>query len=284
MTSSPLPETVTLNLAARIPLTLQRIEPGSFRMGSRGYDHDEEPMHRVEITRPYYIGIFPVTQAQFSVWTTKCCIEHKNGFPNHPNHPAGNLDWLQAVAFCQWLNETCATEIPPGYRAGLPSEAEWEYACRAGTNTEYWSGDGEAALSKVGWWSGNAKGTTHPVGAFGEAGRNLFGLSDIHGHVLEWCDDGGDEHAYKKRIDGVRDPLVPVSSNDWKTGFRAMRGGSFAFSSWECRSARRNRWTPVFRFDFQGLRVCLFSGPIRNSDGSPDLGDGVSQVSMGQSS
>jgi formylglycine-generating enzyme required for sulfatase activity len=278
MPESPLPETVTLRLDGAVSLTLQRIDPGIFRMGARGEYTDEEPVHRVEITRVFYLGITPVTQAQFGAWTQACGIEHENGFPDRPDHPAENMDWFSAVAYCRWLQELCASAIPSGYRVGLPTEAEWEYACRGGpwsTQTEYWSGDGEAALDAVGWWDGNSGGTTHPVGAFGAAGRNPCGLWDMHGNVWEWCDDGWDANAYRCRIDGVRAPWTAVSRVDWKTDSRVVRGGSWDDSAGGCRSAFRGGRRPDDRNGSQGLRVCLFSGPIRNSDGEPATEDGV---------
>lgn len=278
MSETHLPETVTIPLQPGVDLTFQRIDPGAFRMGSRGEYTDEEPAHRVVITRPFYLGVTPVTQTQFGVWTRASGIEHKNGFPNEADHPAESMDWFQSVAYCRWLQATFASEIPAGYRAGLPTEAEWEYACRGGpttTETEYWNGDGESSLNSVGWWDGNSKGTTHPVGAFGAAGRNPCGLWDMPGNVWEWCDDGWAADAYRFRIDGVQDPWTTISSVHWSRHFRVVRGGSWNSSARWCRSAFRGRWRPGFRIWYLGFRVCLLTGPIRNSDGEPGPVDGV---------
>ena len=103
---------------------------------------------------------------------------------------------------------------------GLPSEAQWEYACRAGTDTEYATGDGEAALHDAGWYTGNSNDETHDVGL---TLANRFGLYDMHGNVWEWCADAFDEHAYKKRVNDVCDPFID-GDNDAN---RVIRGGSW---------------------------------------------------------
>src|SRR5207249_3540696 len=141
-----------------VSMPFQWIPAGCFRMGSRGYYPDEEPQHWVRITQPFYLGTTPVTQEQFAA----CDPQHKNEFDNKPDHPAEKVNWNQAVRFCQWMNETLRG-LPPGYVAGLPTEAQWEYACRTGSGTEYCNGDGEAALREVGWFDENSKGSTQPV-------------------------------------------------------------------------------------------------------------------------
>ena len=136
-------------------------------------------------------------------WTREEGIAHQNDFKGHPDHPAENLTWDDAMMFCAWLNETRRAALPEGYVATLPTEAEWEYACRAGTDTEYSTGDGAAALDAAGWFDGNSDGTTRPMG---KKAPNLFGLHDTHGNVWEWCWDVWDADAYKARVDGVTDP------------------------------------------------------------------------------
>ncbi len=120
-----------------VDMAFRLIPAGRFRMGSRGYDSTEEPVHEVVIPEPFWMAETPVTQAQFALWTQADEIDHKNHFAGHPDHPAENMDWRQAVSFCDWLTRTKRADFPDGFRlACLPTEAEWEYACRAGTETE----------------------------------------------------------------------------------------------------------------------------------------------------
>ncbi len=249
---------LTLTLPGDIPLTFRRLprrgdkflESDEFWMGSRGEYEDEEPLHLVHITQPFYLGTFPVTQRQFSTFRP----DHEYGFPDRPDNPADQVNWYEALEFCQWLNENGRDEIPAGFTATLPSEAQWEYACRAGTETEYYTGDGEAALAAASWFNGNSEGRTHPVG---QLQPNDFGLHDMHGNVWEWCRDASDQHAYKRRLDGVCDPEV---TSDADTD-RVFRGGGWVNSSGYCRAACRLRWRPGVRVRFRGFRVCLVSGP-----------------------
>ena len=228
-------------------------------MGSRGVDRYEEPIHRVEITQSFYLGTYPVTQAQFAIWRP----EHKCGFPGRPNNPVEEVDWHEANEFCQWLNDKFRDQFPANYSAGLPTEAQWEYACRAGTDTEYYVGDGDAALTTAGWYDGNSNRETQPVGRLKE---NAFGLFDMHGNVWEWCADAWDEAAYKKRVNGVCDPLVVGHDN----AYRVLRGGSWNVSPGVCRAAYRGGWWPDNRDWIQGFRVCLFLGPSPSQTGQAE--------------
>jgi sulfatase-modifying factor enzyme 1 len=122
-----IPADLVLLLTEGVEMTFQRIPAGEFRMGARGEYRSEEPIHRVRITRPFYLGTFPVTQAQFAAWTQSVGIEHKNGFLGNPSHPAESMEWHQAVAFCDWLTQTCLRQtlepqLSPGCAAGLPTE------------------------------------------------------------------------------------------------------------------------------------------------------------------
>ena len=242
-----------VSLARGVTMRFRRIDPGEFRMGGRGEYADEEPIHRVRITRPFYLGVYPVTQAQFAVWTKLKGVDHKNHFGGK-NHPAENLDWNQATQYCDWLNEDCHARFPAGFVATLPTEAQWEYACRAGTDTQYNTGDGAAALARTGWYD---ESSTHPVG---EKEPNSWGLCDMHGNVWEWCKDVWDEHAYQRRVDGITDPVSALDEGSKVPG-RVMRGGSWNDTARGCRSAVRNRWRPDFRNWDTGFRVCLVPGP-----------------------
>ena len=195
-------------------MAFRQIPADSFSMGSRGYESEEEPAHLVTLSHPYYLGIYPVTQHQFSLWTNSESYtkwrqsrgqedEHKNYFENLPDHPAEKVTWYEAQGYCEWLKKSYCGQFPVGYYASLPTEAQWEYACRAGTETEYYSGDGESALTEAGWFAGNSREKTHPVG---EKRANTWGLHDMHGNVWEWCREVYDAHAYRKRLDGIMDP------------------------------------------------------------------------------
>ncbi len=247
------------------------IPPGKFWMGSRGYYGDEEPRHQVEITRGFWLGETPVTQRQFAAWTAAGRIEHKNGFSGL-ERPAESLSWREASQFCGWLAETRGREFPEGAGlACLPTEAEWEYACRAGSESEYAEGDGEEALREAGWFAGNASGETQPVGA---KRANAFGLFDMHGNVEEWCHDVWEADAYRGRLERVADPGFDARLADWEAGLlkmlkaddgRVLRGGSWFNSARDCRSAFRDGDRPVGRFGLIGFRVCLVPGPAKPS-------------------
>ena len=277
-----------------VEMAFRLIPAGSFRMGSRGYYADEEPIHRVWIPRPFWMAETPVTQAQFALWTKAEKIKHDNEFKGCPDHPAESLDWGQAADFCTWLGRVKAAELPKGFPlARLPTEAEWEYACRAGTDTEYYTGDGAAALAEAGWFGEEwGTGSTHPVR---QKQPNAFGLYDLHGNVLEWCQDVYDPNAYRKRMDGWEarewtlagagedaDYLTEEDRNARKNRTRVLRGGSWNGHARICRSAYRNGDRPDDRRWNIGLRVCLVRGPAtgrgaptaEQAEAKPAPGDG----------
>ena len=268
----------------RIEMAFRLIPPGSFRMGSRGYYPDEEPIHQVRIAEPFWMAETPVTQAQFALWTHAENIQHENRFKDRPEHPAENMDWRQAVAYCDWLTRAKGAEFPEGFHlACLPTEAQWEYACRGKTETEYYTGDGEAALVETGWFGEEwGVGATHPVG---QKAPNLSKLYDLHGNVWEWCHDVWDEQAYRRRADGDTDPMLEVRDKEWLAGLesllksdqtRVLRGGSWFDSARYCRSACRLRNWPGGRNRGLGFRVCLVRGQACQPDSpaEPAPGDG----------
>ena len=267
----------------KVEMAFRLIPAGVFRMGSRGNFPDEEPAHRVRIAAPCWMAETPVTQAQFALWTRAEGVEHKNHFADHLDHPAENMDWRQAVSYCDSITRTKQAEFPSGFHlACLPSEAEWEYACRAGTETDYYTGDGEAALAEAGWFGEEwGAGSTHPVW---KKAPNCFQLYDLHGNVWEWCHDAWDDQAHRRRVDGDPDPGAGVRDNDWRMGLesllksdqsRVLRGGSWDDSAWDCRSAYRGRYRPGGRNWFDGFRVCLVRGPAGQpaSKAEPATGD-----------
>lgn len=193
-----LPAILEITLPGGIPMQLRRIPAGSFRMGSRGEYGDEEPAHLVKIPDDFYLGTFPVTQAQYRSMASACladlqAVEGNEGI--HPSDfkgdslpperrdllPVENVNWDEAIVVSRWLSESGL--LLPGWQAGLPSEAMWEYACRAGTETQYWNGDGKAALAEIGWFGNNSGRETHPVGEMNRP--NPWGLHEMHGNVWE---------------------------------------------------------------------------------------------------
>ncbi len=248
------------------PMFFRRVPAGAFRMGTRGDYLDEEPQHRVRMLSAYLIGSFPVTQRQFAAWTKAKNVQHKNAFADGTLLPAENMDWNEVRRFCAWLSNLGI--LPQGWTASLPTECEWEYACRAGTTTEYWSGDGEAALREVGWYVGNSENCTHDVG---EKPANPWGLFDVHGNVWEWCLDLWDSESYRNHIDGADDDSRSGLNFESEAG-RVMRGGSWDNSARFCRSAIRYlSWPGDDRNRSLGFRVCLLPGPagIEGGRGAP---------------
>ncbi len=222
------------------------------------------------------MGETPVTQAQFGEWTRSAGIEHGNYFSGSGELPAESLDWQMANQYCAWLTEICRDQIPHGWRACLPTEAEWEYACRAGTETEYWSGDGEEALRRVGWYKQNSEGRTHSVG---EKAGNGWGLKDMHGNVCEWCHDVWREDGYRWRVDGEEDSGQQEREREWGEGrasnrVRVLRGGPWDFSAGDCRSASRFVGRPDDRDGVCGFRVCLVPGPQGGEERGGGAGTG----------
>ena len=264
---------LTLEGSITLPFRLIPACPEGFLMGSRGYSANEEPMHRVVIPEDFWMAETPVTQAQFAVWTQQARIDHKNHHAGPVDLPAENMTWQQAIDYCRWLTENFAEQLPEQCRcASLPTEAHWEYACRAGTHTEYYTGDGTTALHGAGWYDQNSGITTHSVNDDSKR-RNKIDLSDMHGNVWEWCLDLWDDAAYRRRWDGIT--VAETYELDEQHGDRSeypsqvLRGGTSGLSAYWCRSACRNRFRAGDRYWIGGFRVCLVRSPLSSSD-SPD--------------
>ena len=225
-----------------IAMKLAYIPSGEFVMGSPETEAgrvDHETRHKVTLAKGYYIGIHTVTQAQWKVLMGDSASRFKGD-----DLPVDEVLWDDAVTFCKRLSEK------EGKRYRLPTEAEWEYACRAETATVYNTGDGEAALGEAAWYGGNSDSkTTHPVG---RKEPNAWGLYDMHGNVWEWCSD--DLREYSR--DAVTDPVGPAAGNR-----RVLRGGDWRCGPLFCRSAHRFGSGPNYRADvFRGFRVALSAG------------------------
>jgi formylglycine-generating enzyme required for sulfatase activity len=264
---SALIDQITIPLAKGVEMTFNRIEAcggQGFLMGSRGYYSWEEPIHRVIIPDDFWMGETPVTQAQFAVWTKKKKVKHTNHFAGNPNHPAESMTWHQASDFCNWLTELYGKQLPAKHPiATLPTEAHWEYACRAGTTTEYCTGDGEVALREAGWFGEEwGEGSTHSVATLQP---NNYGLYEMHGNVWEWCLDRWDEYAYRRRWDDITPEetfgLNEQFGDQGDNPLRVMRGGSWFDSAVRCRAAYRNGDWAGYSSGIDGFRVCLVRSP-----------------------
>ena len=230
-----LPEDITTGIGLQFKL----IPAGEFLMGSPGDDayksSNEIPQHRVRITKPFYLGIHEVTQGQYE----KVMGGNPSGFKG-ATLPVEQVSWEDATAFCAKLSG-----MDEDYDYRLPTEAEWEYACRAGTTTRFSCGD--ELDPACAWFHANSRRKTHPVG---EKLPNPWGLYDMHGNVWEWCSDWYDGDYY-----GGSPPADPTGPS---TGsYRVSRGGSWLNGAGYCRSAIRRRFRPGTRGNDLGFRVAL---------------------------
>jgi formylglycine-generating enzyme required for sulfatase activity len=220
------------------------IPAGSFRMGdlNGGGADDEKPVHRVTIPRPFAVGKYEVTQAEWRA------VMGSN--PSHfkgDRNPVEQVSWDDAQDFVRRLG----TKTGKQYR--LLTEAEWEYAARAGTGTKWSCGNTEGCLGSVAWYAGNSGSKTHPVGEkthpVGEKGANGFGLYDMHGNVWELVEDCWHD-SYRG---------APSGGDAWTTGgncrVRVLRGGSWVSDPGDLRSAVRVGITTGNRYDYVGFRV-----------------------------
>ncbi|MDR3229255.1 MAG: formylglycine-generating enzyme family protein [Puniceicoccales bacterium] len=248
----------TLRLPNNVALEMLPVAAGSFTMGSPSSEPEREPyraysetQHRVRITRPYWLGKYEVTQAQW-----QAVMGRNPSYFKGAQRPVEKVSWSEAMEFCQKLTaqERAAGRLPAGYRYTLPTEAQWEYACRAGTTTPFSTGDNlttaQANYNGNGPYNGNAKGknrkTTTDVGSFV---ANAWGFHDMHGNVWEWCSDWDETSPA-----GGDDPLGAAPGS-----YRVNRGGSWFDRARRCRSAIRDRYEPLRRQSELGFRLALSS-------------------------
>jgi formylglycine-generating enzyme required for sulfatase activity len=236
---------------------------GTFKMGDlrgKGFE-SERPVHEVTLDA-FAMGRYPVTVGEFrrfvdatgyqteaerrggadvydgKEWGQKADAHWRNPyFTQEDAHPVVCLSWNDAAAYCEWLSERT------GERYSLPTEAEWEYACRASSEAEYGFGDDEARLGEYAWYSKNSEGKTHPVG---QKRANAWGLHDLHGNVWEWVRDCYELYSKESQ----RNPSGPETGSD-----RVFRGGSWLSDAVYCRSAFRDGGDPGIRFDDLGFRL-----------------------------
>jgi len=215
---------------------------GQFLMGSLSGDPNaqshEKPQHQVKVNS-FAIGKYPVTQAQYqAVMGT-----NRSHFSNNPQNPVEKVSWDDAQAFCQKLSQITGKT----YR--LPTEAEWEYACRAGTTTRFYFGDDANQLGDYAWYIGNSQKTTHPVG---QKKPNAWGLYDMSGNVWEWCEDNW----HNNYIGAPKDGSAWLTNDNHS---QILRGGSWYFNPYYCRSASRDFNYRRGSSDF-GFRVVCGAG------------------------
>jgi formylglycine-generating enzyme required for sulfatase activity len=232
---------------------MSRVGPGEFLMGSPPYERgrDEvEDRHQVTLTRPFLISVTEITQAQwYEIMGTR------PAWFEGSDRPVEKVDWFDAVRFCNALSQ--AEGLTPAYRIGrgqvswnrdadgyrLPTAAEWEYACRAGSTTRYAAGDDPGRLQTVGWFGGSPGDGTRAVGRLEP---NAWGLYDMHGNVWEWVWDWSGDYPPSF----ARDPAGPADGRS-----RVIRGGAFDSPASSCRSAKHNAADPELNAPIIGFRV-----------------------------
>lgn len=264
LASGMVPCVPTMVVSHGIQLTL--VPPGVFRMGARRGESSshrcERPRHVVEITRPFYLGTSTITQDQYvavmgenpSTFRPNPSSHYDVPFDSTSNFPVDSVDYGEAQAFCDALSALAAESTARRvYR--LPTEAEWEYACRAGTQTIFAFGD-KLRSSQANFDGNYAYGCREESAAYlhrtcpvGQYRPNAFGLYDMHGNVWEWCSDYFSTGYYSRSPS--RDPVGPIGRDD---AVHVMRGGSWIDAGWNCRSATRSRQEALH---YVGFRIAM---------------------------
>jgi formylglycine-generating enzyme required for sulfatase activity len=247
------PKEITNSIGMKLVL----IPKGTFMMGSPKSEEGrqkDETQHEVTISKDYYLGVHEVTQAQYETVMGKNPSHFQGAIVGNENAdlPVENVSWDDAVEFCKKLSD-----LPEEKKAGrvyrLPTEAQWENACRAGSKTAYLFDDEEGLLPEYGWFNRNSSRRTHTVVLLEP---NAWGLYDMHGNVWEWCSDW--YGAYPNGA--VSDPVGPR-----KGSFRVLRGGCWIVEAPFCQSALRRCNFPSGSGSYYGFRVALSSSEIPKS-------------------
>jgi len=233
---------LTLDLGNGVSLELARIPAGTFVMGSpaeeKGRNDDEGPRRKVTISRPFYIGIHEVTQQQYQQLMGRTSGRFKG-----PKVPVQGVSWHDAAEFCRRLSARTGRSVR------LPTETQWEYACRAGATGRFGFGNDDSNLGPWAWFDGSSGAGAHAVG---QKKPNAWGLYDMHGNVSEWCRDWyADSYSHSPQAkEGAEatDPAGPASGTA-----RVLRGGCWYDIAWYCRSAARDAHAPDGRTEFVGM-------------------------------
>ncbi len=232
-------QTLSLHFDPDVTIRFVLIRPGVFVMGADDGYESERPAHTVRLTRPFYLTIHEITQAQwFAV------MESWPSNFRDPLSPVTNVSWTECQQFARRLTE-CLGD--PSLHFRLPTEAEWEYACRAGSRAEWSFGDDATKLGKFAWYADNSGGRVHPVG---QKKPNAWGLYDMHGNAAEWCHDWYDGQYYRRSL--PIDPPGPPRGTA-----RVIRGGSARDWQNNTRSAFRYQANPDHRMETVGFRIAV---------------------------
>ncbi|MCP4423171.1 MAG: formylglycine-generating enzyme family protein [Chloroflexi bacterium] len=221
------------------------INSGTFSMGDAGNEKEQNDGHdkpfTVILSQGFWLGKYPVTRTQWQAVMN----EYPDQSRSCPNCPVGNVDWYQALSFCQELNKLFTKALPPGYKFSLPTEAQWEYACKAGMYSTHTNID---ELSEIAWHGGNSGGSIHPVG---EKKPNAWGLYDMQGNISEWCFDFPAYYPVEPAIDWV---------GKGDNTLRCLRGMPWSASpdnsGFHC-SSGRNYTEPDLQTPYVGFRLAL---------------------------
>lgn len=233
------------------PLALLWVRPGCFLMGSPAGEQgriEDEAQFDVTLEHGFWLGKYPVTQAQYAQLSNGHHWPSLFSFlPDSDNRPVESVSWSDADLFCECLNARYSGRLPIGYQFALPTEAQWEYACRAGTSTRYHCGDADRDLDETDWHAGNSGGTSHPVR---QKHPNPWGFHDMHGNVSEWCSDWYGDYPSGPVIEWAG----PRSGRD-----RTIRGRGWKtpVTEGEFRSAARCELNPSTKLPWIGFRICL---------------------------
>ncbi len=266
---------LTFDLSQGVTLEMRRCPAGKFNMGSERTGSDnhtvylerEKPMHEVTLTKDFFIGTYEVTQLQYQTITGNNPSSY-NSFSDSPNMPVESVYWSDAISFCGILNTQLASQMPEGYHFDLPTEAQWEYACRAGTNTDFNNGtnmtdigaSSDSNLDLLGWYPYNWGNTEHKPHTVGALASNSFGLYDMHGNVCEWCRDWYSGNFYQLCVDYSNEEgygINPINNDNSQSENRSVRGGSFADGPINCRSSFRIYYRNDVWSNAVGFRVAL---------------------------
>jgi formylglycine-generating enzyme required for sulfatase activity len=235
------PPSLALDLGGGVQIECVLVPAGIYLMGTpagTAYHFPWETQHWVIISKPFYMSKHEITLHQYN---KACRINTQNLHPEQILSPICVANWDRANEFCANVSKFC------GVSTRLPTEAEWEFACRAGTTTAYYSGQSEDNLLRVGWYTANRKRTLHEGG---EMPANAFGLFDMHGNVWEWCQDWFDTGYYE--ISPLLDPQGPGKGME-----HVYRGGALSVNAWRCDAGYRPPYIVNPERDLIGIRLVV---------------------------